>query len=189
MTSHCPYCGRELDLMEIAAEENLRAIMALRDAFHPYANLVWAYAELFGVTPFRAKARKLRVILEEMKRLFDAEAFTYQKIPYRISKAGIAEALAVVVKRHFVDRLENHNYLKKVMISIAERERRDEVREDEAALRRREERLMAGGARICEPERQGRPIQQDDAAPGPLTDEQRQANLQRLAGLLKSIGG
>ncbi|HOL44532.1 MAG TPA: hypothetical protein PK659_09790 [Methanothrix sp.] len=185
--SRCPHCGREIDLIEIAEEENLRAIIELRDAFHPHSHLVWAYAELFGVTPFKSKARKLRAILEEMKRLFESESFTYNKTTYRISKAGIAEALSVVVKRHFSDRLENHNYLKKVMISIAEREAREGSRLAEAELRRKEERLLAGnrypenGERVILP--------REDEPPGELTEEQRRVNLQRLAGLLKNIGG
>jgi hypothetical protein len=173
--------------MESSAEENLMAIIRLRDAFHPHAALVWAYAELFGVVPFRAKARKLRVILEEMKRLFDAEGFAYNRAVYRISRSGIAEALGVVVKRNFADRLENHNYLKKIMIGIAEREDREAGRQAERNLRAREDGMMSGD-RYPVPEEIVAVPPLKDMPPAHLTEEQIAANKRRLKEMIKQIG-
>jgi hypothetical protein len=109
--------------MQIQMDKDLRYIFEVLPSFGTrYSNLVMAYCQLFGVTPFHIKAKKLRLIMEEMKKLFDAQTFSYQKKKYEISHAGIAEALDICIKKNFEQHLENHNYLKKVMVTIAERE-------------------------------------------------------------------
>lgn len=187
MNFRCPYCGKECDYMEISAEENLMAIIRLRDAFHPHSALVWAYAELLGIVPFRAKARKLRTILEEMKRLFDAERFTYKRKAYRISRAGIVEALGIAVKRNFTDHLENHNYLKKIMIGIATRDDREESRQSDRDRRAKED-ILAAGSRPYEEPGFAAPLLKD-MPPAHLSEEQIAANKRRLKEMMKSIGG
>jgi hypothetical protein len=102
------------------------------------------YCQLFGVTPFAVKSKKLRLLIEEMKRLFDAQAFSYQKKTYAISHSGIAEALDLCVKKDFQRHLENHNYLKRVMVTIAEREGKMQSRQAEKDLRAREDQCRAG---------------------------------------------
>jgi hypothetical protein len=134
--------------MQIQMDKDLRFIFEVLPAFGTrYSNLVMAYCCLFGVTPFQIKAKKLRLILEEMKRLFDAEAFNYQKKLYPISHAGIAEALDLCIKKNFEQHLENHNYLKKVMIGISEREAKNQSKAAEKNLKIREQHLLAGGGR------------------------------------------
>lgn len=183
MIFKCPHCGQECDFLEVKADENLAAIIRMQQVFGAEAYLVWAYAELFGIVPFRAKARKLRVIMEEMKRLFESGEFTYNKKSYRISRKGIAEALAVVVKRHFSERLSNHNYLKKVMIPITEREAGEASHLAEVELRRREELLQAG---IRNQEEVLPKIK--DVPPAHLTDEEIEENRRRLREMLQKIG-
>ncbi|MEN6375346.1 MAG: hypothetical protein ABFD75_11290 [Smithella sp.] len=142
----CPYCNKILDTMTILINEDLDYVLEALPLFGSrYSKLVKGYVCLFGVTPYHIKAPKLRNLVEDMKRLFDAEAFTYQKRKYYISHEGIAEALDIVVKRDFSKYLKNHNYLKEVMINISEREEKNKSRQDEKNLRQREGRLLAGG--------------------------------------------
>jgi hypothetical protein len=145
MKSACPYCRKELDLMEIFHESDTSAILQMLPSFgNKYAALVMGYCYLFGVTPFRLKAKKLRLLLEEMKRLFDAESFTFEKRKYAISHAGIAEALDVMIKRNFTRTLPNHNYLKQIMIGVSEQEGKAAGRLAEKKLLQREGALRSG---------------------------------------------
>jgi len=199
--------------MELQAHQDVMAIIKMSVSFGKHNNLVWAYAELFGVVPFHAKAKKLRLILEELKKLFDASSFSYRKRLYRISTEGIAEALNVVVKKNFADGLDSHNYLKKVMITIAEREDKDSGRGTEKDLRKKEAALMSGSRsdgsergrdaearrdRIVSPEAGDAypvPEEQVEAPPmktmprtAPLTDAELETNRQRLKNMMKTIG-
>ena len=190
MKFNCPNCRKEYDFMALQLSADLNAIIAMSDAFGRHRAVVWAYAELFGVVPFHAKAKKLRLILEELKKLFDGAGFSYQKRLYRIAPEGIAEALNVVVKKNFADGLDSHNYLKKVMINISEREEKDSGRRTEKDLRKKEASLMSGS-------RGDYPIQEEQvAAPRmktmprsmPLTDAELEINRQRLRKMAESIG-
>jgi len=206
MKFNCPNCRKEYDFMALRLSADLNAIIAMLNTFGRHHAVVWAYAELFGVVPFHAKAKKLRLILEELKKLFDASGFSYQKRLYRISPEGIAEALNVVVKKNFADGLDSHNYLKKVMINIADREDKDSGRRTEKDLRKKEASLMSGSRSINgDTLPQGVPIYSGDypvieeqvEAPrmrtmprvAPLTDAELEANRQRLKGMVKEIGG
>lgn len=196
----CPYCRKESDYMDMQLSEDLRAIIAMSESFGRHRALAWAYAELFGVTPLHAKAKKLRVILMAVKKVFDASGFTFQKRLYRISPEGIAEALNAVVVRNFASGLDSHNYLKKVMINIAEREDKDAGRTAEKDLRKRETAAMSGRreeATIQTYSSYPVPEEQVEApAPrmktmprtSPLTDAELEANRQRLKNMLKQIG-
>jgi hypothetical protein len=159
--------------MEIQMDKDLKYIFDVLPAFGTrYSNLVMAYCQLFGVTPFKLKAKKLRIILEEMKRLFDAQSFSYQHKKYEITHAGIGEALDICIKKNFAEHLENHNYLKKVMIGISEREGKEISRQGEKDLRKREAGLVT---------------RESDGTT--LTKEQIEANKARVGNIIKSIGG
>lgn len=167
MKTNCPHCRKELDYAELNFEADLQMVIALLETFGKQAHLVMAYAYLFGVTPFRLRAKKLRLILEEIKKLFDAQTFAYQKQNYPVSQAGIAEALDITVKKHFATPLDSHNYLKKIMISISEREGREAGKISEVALREKEEKLRC--------------------AERPLPEEARE-NLKKVYDIINGIG-
>jgi len=170
--------------MELQTDSDLYAIIKMSASFGKHNNLVWAYIELFGITPMRPKTKKIRILLEEMKTLFDAQAFNYQKKRYPISQAWIAEALNVVVHRHFADRLESHNYLKKIMIGISEREAGTAGRVAEKTLRKKEDNLRHPHSRPYDtPEEQVEPPVRAEN----FTPEQIAANKLRLKDLLKSM--
>lgn len=177
MKINCPYCNKEIDFMEIQMDKDLQYIFQALPSFGTrYSNLVMGYCSLFGVTPFKLKAKKLRLLLAEMKRLFDAQAFTYGKCQqYKISHAGIGEALDICIKKNFTEHLENHNYLKKIMITISEREGKDQSRVAEKDLRGREGQMQAGG--------------RTDVSGKNLTPEQIASNLTRVGDIIKTIAG
>ena len=108
--------------------------------FGPHARLVFEYVEKFGTNPIRMKSRKILRLMSEVSKLFSSGRFSYRKRAYSISRQGVLASLSVVNNKNFESPLENHNYLKKVMIQVAERElkeRRDILDRD---LRKRESR-------------------------------------------------
>jgi len=57
----------------------------------------------------------------------------------------VIEAVKAVVNKHFSNPIENHNYLKKVMIGMNEEAQKEEAKKKEKALREREQVLMSAG--------------------------------------------
>jgi len=204
MKFDCPWCRKEIDYMELTHDSDLFAIIKMLNTFGKHSNLVAAYTELFGLKPLKSKTKKWRVLLEEMKRLFDSESFSFQKRAYRISQAGMVEALGIVVHRNFADGLDSHNYLKKIMIGISEREEKESGRRAEKELRSKEASLMYGNANNGDmmPHRvpiipDGYPVPEEQIeAPRmktmprttPLTDAEFEANRQRMKKLIAEIG-
>ncbi len=171
--------------MELQMDSDLYAIIKMQPAFGKHAHLVWAYIELFGITPMRAKSKKIRILLEEMKTLFDAGSFGYQKRKYQISQAGIAEALNIVVHRNFETLLDSHNYLKKIMIGISEKETGAAGKTAEKELRKKEDRL-----RYTNSEERifiGIDVGEGDKGSRNLTPEQIEENKRRIKDLVKSF--
>ncbi|MCE5212972.1 MAG: hypothetical protein LLG40_15630 [Deltaproteobacteria bacterium] len=180
--------------------------LTTHDAIKRHSSAVMGYVSLFGVTPFHLKAAKFRRIMEGMVKLFDARTFNYQKKVFRISHAGIVEALDICIKKNFNEQLENDNYLKKVMIGISEREEKTASRTAEKDLREKESGLMVGrpegrdrspndplgaiGNRALQhPDPDGDKEDAGEEVIKRITPEQAQANLQRLGQIIKSIGG
>lgn len=176
MNLTCPHCRKEFNFMDIQISKDLQCVIAALPSFGTrYSHLVMGYAQLFGVTPMHLKAKKLRLIIEEMKKLFDAQSFTWQKRSYTISHAGIAEALDICIKKNFDTSLDSHNYLRRVMLTIAERESKENSRKAEKDLRKREDRSLAGG---------GHPAEE---IPERVTPEQAQKNLERIRNILGGV--
>lgn len=144
MKCRCPHCKVDFELEHVLADNDIIAVIKLISSLGQLSDLAWAYLELFGVGPIFLKRKKVRVLLGEMKALYDAESFSFQRKKYRISKAGIGEALNIVVHRNFSSRLANHNYLKQVMIGIAEKEETVRSKQEESALRQKETDLRSG---------------------------------------------
>lgn len=187
----CPFCLAEIDVLEAIAEGDLRAVLEMQDAFYPHGKLVRAYFELFGVAPGFRNIHRLRILTEEMRTLFDREAFDYNRKSYRISRAGIAEALAGMIKRRFPEPLKNHNYLKAVMIQLAEREASTASKASERDLRKRESSLRSGTRYpVAEETVTAPPVLpvMKDMPPARLTPEQIEANRKRLKDMIAGIG-
>lgn len=188
-TLACPGCGRKIDLETAALDELAREEIALGACFGPQAHLVWAYIELFGCRPVSTPHRTL-ALLQGLKRLWDAESFTFNKRLYPISHAGIAEALGIACRQNFTNRLTNDNYLKKVMITISEREAQEKSRASERDLRRKEASLQSGRERATYPDIEETWRHVEQSRPDgllTLTDEEREANLRRVQSLQRQI--
>ena len=168
MNFKCPYCRNDLNLWELTQEDDWRAVIEMMPAFGQNGRLVWAYAEQFGITPLKRHTKKLRLILTEMAQLFRTGTFKFQKKAYRISTGGIAEALGTVAHKTFETSLENHNYLKKIMIDIALREEREAGKRSEEDLRTKEETARTRREH--------------------LTDGEIEANRRKLRDLTQGIG-
>lgn len=135
----CPKCGEKFRVQDGQAEGEWAETISLLPEFGRQGRLVFEYVELFSVVPLRGKGKKVLRLLKEMARLFGSEKFDFQKKGYRISKAGIVEALTVVCNKQFSACLENHNYLKKVMIGISEREQKERRDRADRDQKKREE--------------------------------------------------
>lgn len=192
MSFPCPYCHKDLDIMNIQMDEDLRFVFQALPSFGTrYSHLVMGYCQLFGVTPFSIKSKKLRLLIEEMTRLFESQKFSYQKRTYAISHAGIGEALDIMIKRHWNEPIDGHNYLKKVMITISEREEKDGSRKSDANLKKREDLhraqpISTGPSPAGE---NGIVVGGGDDPELQFSAERRQSNLSRVRDIIKSIGG
>ncbi len=143
MKVKCPKCRQEYDLKATIREEDLFAILQMRDVFVPNSALVFEYADLFDtVRPI--KAAKLLRLLTELKVVWKSGEFNHGKRRFKISRDGMAQALRTVCNRTFSEPLTNHNYLKKVMVSISEKEEEARSIQDEKALKKKEGKLRSG---------------------------------------------
>lgn len=160
MKLKCPKCRYEYDFRDATNNEDLIAVIKMQADFAPHSKLVFEYAELFETTrPIKA-ARLLR-ILSEVREMWTSGRVTMSQRVYSISREGMATAIKTVCNKSFAVPLENHNYLKKVLMTTAEAEaqRRSATAEDE--LKRKEAGLRAGI------KRQGGAA---DEAPAPIGD-------------------
>lgn len=169
--------------MLVFQEGDMAAIIRMLPTFGRHANVVMGYCYQFGVSPLSLKAKKLRNLLTEIKTLFETECFSFEKRRYRINQAGIAEALAAVEKMTFHAPLNTHNYLKKIMIGISERQGKAAGRQSEEDLRSREGRMMAG-------QREPHPVPEEQVTvpAGRMSDAQIDENHRKLKEILKNIG-
>ena len=141
MNIRCPKCRYEHSLRDAMREASLVEIIKMQADFAPHSRLVFEYAEMFDTTrPIKA-AKLLRVLLE-VHTIWTSGKFSFRKTPYTISKEGIVNALKVVCNKKLD--LENHNYLIKVMIGIAEQEEEKRKIQNEEALKKKERGLQAG---------------------------------------------
>jgi hypothetical protein len=133
----CDKCGDKIDLTAGIFTDDWVEIMQLLPSFGGSSRLVFEYIELHGVFPLQKKSKKILRLLNDISRLFNSEKFRFGRAEYKISKAGISEALMIVCNKKMTD-LDGHNYLKKVMISISDRERKDARYAEDKALREKE---------------------------------------------------
>jgi hypothetical protein len=146
----CPKCKAEMNVMDMILDDDIRILFDILPRFQGHSRLAWEYAELFGVAPIGKHTKKLTRLLAEVAALFEQQKFRFQKQEYQVSVSGIVEGLRTVCGKAFAQPLENHNYLKKVLIGIADREQKGVRDAQDRALRAREE---SGIRRAGEPER------------------------------------
>lgn len=123
----------------------IQVIRMLPD-FGPHGRLAWEYAELFNISP-PLNARKLYRILSEVREFFAGGGFVFRQKRYEISRDGLAAAMRTVCNalgERKTAPLQNHNYLKKVAVGVAEEEAAKRSKENERNLRERERGLKSG---------------------------------------------
>jgi hypothetical protein len=135
----CPLCGEKFNPVDAMLDaEWLEILSEVLPTFGAHAKPAFEYVEKFGVNPLRMKSKKILRLLKEVSKLFTSGRYSYHKKTYFISKAGVVEAFGIVNNKHFDNPIENHNYLKKVMIGISDRELKEVRDKQDRALRKRE---------------------------------------------------
>ena len=109
-------------MREAMAEQEWVNVMQLWPVFGPHSRLVFEYVEKFSIHPMKIKVKKLLRLLTDIAGLFKTGRFVINRAEYEVSQRGIVEALTIVNNRNFEQALENHNYLKKVLAGISEKE-------------------------------------------------------------------
>lgn len=155
MNLKCPKCLHEYDYRQAAKDKAVVQMLGMIPEFAPHNALVLEYLELFETTRPLKTAKLLR-IMTEVRDIWKTQQFAFQKRVFDISRNGIAQALKTVCNKRFDVPLENHNYLKKVMISVAEQEAQKRSADQEKALREKEARLRSS-SRPENPEQIERP--------------------------------
>ena len=170
----CPKCSYKFDYREAVMDDDWRGIIGLLPVFGAHGKLVFEYVEKVGIKPLSIKSSKVLRLLRQMGKLFESGSFEWRKGNKSISKSGILEALEIVVNKNFDVPLENHNYLKKVMVGISEREGKEKSIQDEKDLRKKERLITENGKRKTD---NGHPM---------TTGEFRE-RIGKLAGQMKGI--
>ena len=119
-------------------DDDWRKIIILLPVFERHGKLVFEYVEKFGIKPLAIKSSKVLRLLRQMGKLFESESFEWRKSNKSLSKSGIVEALDIVVNKNFDTPIENHNYLKKVMVGISDREGKENSKRAEREMREKE---------------------------------------------------
>ena len=177
----CPKCSHKFDYREAVIDEDWRSIIKLLPVFGTHNKLVFEYVEQFGINPLRIKSSKVLRLLRQMGKLFESESFEWRKSNKSISKSGIVEALEIVVNKNFDIPLENHNYLKKVMVGISEKEVKEKSVIAEKQLRKREIRDQRSEVRSQKSEIGGQ------RSEGEMSTGEFKERLGKLAGQMKRI--
>ena len=128
-------------------DDDWQAILKLISQFDRNGMLFFEYVENFGTHPLRLKTKKIRRLLEELYELYREGKFRFKNKLCHISRQGIVEALKTVCNKQFDPPLTNHNYLKQVMIGIAEKEEKLRAAEQERSLRQKEDNIRNYGIR------------------------------------------
>jgi hypothetical protein len=115
-------------------------VMQLLPVFGNHSRLAFEYVEKFSIHPMRIKVKKVLRLLTDIAGLFKTGKVVLNRCEYEVSQRGIVEALTIVNNKNFEQPLENHNYLKKVLVGIADNEREERRAALDKDLRVREER-------------------------------------------------
>lgn len=131
-------------MKEAMADQEWVDVMQLLPVFGAHSRLAFEYVEKFSIHPVKEKVKKILRLLTDLAGLFKTGKFILNRLEYDVSQRGIIEALTEINNRNFEQPLVNHNYLKKVLTSIAEKERDERRYALDKDLQRREENARRG---------------------------------------------
>jgi len=117
----CPYCGNKYSIDEATRAETLVNLTQAMAGYGKWCPLVWEYTSAFATKRLGAiaPAKRLR-IAKELARLWETGIFAVDQKQYRITRDGIIQGLRTVCDLEKFG-FKNHNYLKKILQSDAER--------------------------------------------------------------------
>jgi len=121
---------------------DVRALLEASHRLGAASRLVFEYADLFEVSRPLSYKKRLRLV-GEVEELLKFGTFSVGQKRHRISRSGILVGLKEVCNRD-VRELKNHNYLYKVLKSVAEAEGKEALIKADKAHRQKEERLKRG---------------------------------------------
>jgi len=132
--------------MEMIRDGDVRALLEASHRLGSDSRLVFEYTDLFEVSRPLSHKKRLRLV-KEIEELLEVCRFRDGGRTHRnISRAGILAGIKEVCNRD-VRELKNHNYLYKVLKSVAETEEKEALIKADKAHRRKEKRLRRGDRR------------------------------------------
>lgn len=127
----CLECGAWLDMTAIMKDTEWREVLELSHRFGPYSKLIFEYADSFRAKPGRSMPLKKQIrILQEVLAMYEKETFSFQRSQYAVTKVHIIEGIRRVCDRELTN-LQNHNYLKKILLGLLEKDRNKKEAQEE----------------------------------------------------------
>jgi len=142
MKSRCPQCGHDYDLLEVEKDRELRALLEAFIRLGSHGRIVKEYMELFEGKRRMSIKKRLRLV-REVENLLKAERFEFNRRVIFLERLGILAAMKEVCNRD-LKTLTNHNYLKTVMASVAEKMSTERLKEADRKHRKKEDRARRG---------------------------------------------
>jgi len=143
----CPQCGKAIDLNAVSMNTVVRDILMIyQDLDRDAARQVREYMDLFRSPGGQLADRKHLRLLQELVGWMRAGRIEYYGKPYPLAASDILAGVATVCNQE-PSTLRNHNYLRKILVSICER--REKISEDREEIDRMHQRNRAavGAAR------------------------------------------
>jgi len=136
----CPVCGAEFGLEEASRSRDLLELARAAAEFGETWPPVEAYLERFRSPAGRLTVKRRLAALEELRDMWRRGRCRFRGKEIAVGRTVLQEALVQVGAREDLRGLSNHNYLKKVLAGLAEKEaaRREATRETFRRLGRRE---------------------------------------------------
>jgi hypothetical protein len=167
----CPACGQDFSLDAAVKDRDLDALVKMAAQFGLDWPLVSEYLDCFRFRRDGALAVKKRLRLaREVGEMWRTCKFSFRGEHFRIGLPELRESLAEICNRELLG-LKNHNYLKTILVTAAQKTSQREERE----LKEKEGRLRAG-------EKPEEPAEPEPEALNPqvLEDPEWQAEFARL---------
>ena len=136
----CPVCHSRYSMAEATHEKAMREMIDLASKFGHNWGLVFDYSECFRAAQWGSVREQKRLrLLKEIWGLFEKSEFEIDHKKYRTDRVCIIAAIRAVVDAEKFG-FRNHNYLKRVLITNAERVSAEGLTAKEEAAREKERR-------------------------------------------------
>jgi len=131
----CPHCERSFDVDTLDAADLWRQRAELAAGLGPAWHIVNEYVDCFRATDTSRVTLKKRVrILREVLKLWSTEQFDFDGKTYRTARKRVYESLQTICNMGKLG-FQNHNYLKRMLLSDARRLSAEGLTADEEQAR------------------------------------------------------